>query len=65
MPSIAASIGGVRGYKFRLNPAARKIVLSMNETIIHEMPYSWEERSGGKYDFRLNRVILIKRLVYI
>ena len=52
MPSIAASIGGVRGYKFRLNPAARKIVLSMNETIIHEMPYSWQGEKWWKVRFQ-------------
>ena len=52
MPSIAASIGGVRGYKFRLNPAARKIVLSINETIIHEMPYSWQGEKWWKVRFQ-------------
>ena len=29
MPSIAASIGGIRGYCLRLSPAAKKIVLSI------------------------------------
>ena len=41
MPSVAASIGGVRGYKLRLNPAARNIVLSMDETVFKTMPFSW------------------------
>ncbi len=41
MPSVAASIGGVRGYKMRLNPAARNIVLSMDETVFKTMPFSW------------------------
>ena len=40
MPSVAASIGGVRGYKLRLNPA-RNIVLSMDETVFKTMPFSW------------------------
>ena len=41
MPSVAAGIGGVRGYRIRLNPAARKIILSMDETVFKEIPFSW------------------------
>jgi hypothetical protein len=42
MPSIAASIGGIRGYRLRLNPAARNIVLSIDETVLEELPFSWK-----------------------
>ena len=42
MPSIAASIGGVRGYRLRLNPAARNIVLSMHETVLKQLSFAWE-----------------------
>ena len=52
MPSIAASIGGVRGYKLRLNPAARNLVLSMDETVFKEVPFSWKGSSGGRFAFR-------------
>ena len=41
MPSVAAGIGGVRGLRLRLNPAARNLVLSMNETILEELPFTW------------------------
>ena len=41
MPSIAASIGGVRGIRLRLNPAARNLVLSLDENKLKEMPFSW------------------------
>jgi len=52
MPSIAASIGGVRGYKLRLNPAARNLVLSMDETVFKEMPFSWEGEQWWNVRFR-------------
>ena len=41
MPSIAAAIGGVRGYRLRLNPAAKNIVLSMDENVFKELPFHW------------------------
>lgn len=41
MPSVAAGIGGVRGLRLRLNPAARKLVLSMNDSILKELPFKW------------------------
>ena len=51
MPSIAASIGGVRGYKLRLNPAARNLVLSMDETVFKEVPFFLEWRQVVEYSF--------------
>jgi hypothetical protein len=42
MPSVAASIGGIRGYRLRLNPAARNVVLSLDETVLRELPFSWD-----------------------
>lgn len=41
MPSVAAAIGGVRGYRLRLNPAAKNIVLSMDEYVFKELPFQW------------------------
>ena len=38
MPSVAASIGGIRGYRLRLNPA-RNVVLSLDETVLRELPF--------------------------
>ena len=52
MPSIAASIGGVRGYKLRLNPAARNLVLSMDETVFKEVPFSWKGQQWWKVRFQ-------------
>ena len=52
MPSIAASIGGIRGYCLRLNPAAKKIVLSMDETILKESMFSWKGDQWWKIRFQ-------------
>ena len=41
MPSIAARIGGVRGFRFRLNPAARNLVLTFDDQTLKEIPFSW------------------------
>jgi hypothetical protein len=41
MPSIAAGIGGVRGLRLRLNPAARNLALSFDEQTLKEIPFSW------------------------
>ena len=41
MPSIAAGIGGVRGFRFRLNPAARNLVLTFDDQTLKEIPFSW------------------------
>lgn len=41
MPSVAASVGGVRGLRFRLNPAARNFTLSLDEVFLKEIPFTW------------------------
>lgn len=46
MPSVSAGIGGMRGYRMRLNPAIRKIVLSQDEVVLKEVAFSW---TGGKW----------------
>ncbi len=43
MPSIAAGIGGVRSLRLRLNPAARSLVISHDETILKQVPFVWKE----------------------
>ena len=53
MPSIAASIGGVRGYKLRLNPAARNLVLSKDETVFKEVPFSWKGEQWWRVRFQV------------
>ena len=41
MPSFAAGMGGVRGLRLRLNPASRNLVLSFDDQILKEIPFSW------------------------
>ena len=41
MPSVAAGIGGVRGLRLRLNPAARNLVLSFDDQSLKEIPFLW------------------------
>ena len=43
MPSIAAGIGGVRSLRLRLNPAARSLVISHDETILKQIPFVWKD----------------------
>ena len=43
MPSIAAGIGGVRSLRLRLNPAARSLVISHDETILKQVPFVWKD----------------------
>lgn len=43
MPSIAAGIGGVRALRLRLNPAARSLVISHDETILKQVPFVWKD----------------------
>ena len=52
MPSVAATIGGIRGYRLRLNPAARNVVLSLDETVLRELPFLGKETNGGRFAFK-------------
>ena len=52
MPSIAAGIGGVRGYRLRLNPASRNIVFSLDEEAIWQLPLSWQGDKWWSIRFR-------------
>ncbi len=52
MPSIAAGIGGIRGYRIRLNPAAKNIVLSLDEMVLKEIPFSWSGDQWWKLRFQ-------------
>lgn len=41
LPSIAAGIGGVRGLRLRLNPAAKKLILFYDDEVLKEIPFNW------------------------
>jgi hypothetical protein len=42
MPSIAASVGGVRGLRLRLNPAARTLIFTLDEIVLKQIPLEWK-----------------------
>ena len=53
MPSIAASVGGVRGLRLRLNPAARNLTFSLDETVLKEIPLDWKGKQWWRVRFRV------------
>lgn len=52
MPSFAAGLGGVNGYRIRLNPAARNVQLFRGETSLVTVPLQWESGSWTNLRFR-------------
>jgi len=42
MPSIAASVGGVRGLRLRLNPAARTLTFTLDEIVLKQTTLDWK-----------------------
>ena len=42
VPALAAGLGGVRSYRFRLNAATREILLFRQDVEIGKIPYQWE-----------------------
>lgn len=42
LPSLAAGLGGVRSYRFRLNAATKQIILTRQDVEIGKVTYQWE-----------------------
>ena len=51
-PSIAAGIGGMRGFRFRLNPAAKKILLHADDLLLGDLPFMWKPNEWWCIRFR-------------
>jgi hypothetical protein len=65
MPSIAAGIGGVRGYRLRLNPAAKDLILSYEDQNLRTLPFSWSGDQWWSVRFQvipkdLNKTTLVQ-----
>lgn len=52
-PAIAGGIGGMRGYRFRWNASARKILLFRDEILLVEKIISWESNTWWKIRFQV------------
>ncbi|MDG1326355.1 MAG: hypothetical protein P8P49_11360 [Opitutales bacterium] len=52
-PAIAAGIGGMRGYRFRWNASARKILLFRDEVLLVEKIISWESSTWWQIRFQV------------
>ena len=52
-PAIAAGIGGMRGYRFRWNASARKILLFRDEVLLLEKTISWKSSAWWQIRFQV------------
>jgi hypothetical protein len=52
MPAFAAGLGGVNGYRFRLNAAARNLQLIRGEETLVTVPYVWASGKWMNLSFR-------------
>ena len=52
-PAIAAAIGGMRGYRFRWNASARKILLFRDEVLLEEKLILWESSAWWQIRFQV------------
>ena len=52
MPAFAAGLGGVSGYRLRLNPATRNLQLILGEETVATAPFAWESGSWTHLRFR-------------
>lgn len=52
-PSIAASIGGIRGYRFRWNPATQNILIYNDEVLLTEKNFPWNGDQWWKIRFQV------------
>ena len=55
-PSFAAGLGGMRGYRVRVNPAARKVLLSHDGDPLSEVRFNW--KSGEWHHLRIQAIPL-------
>lgn len=55
-PSFAACLGGVRGFRVRLNPAYRKMILYYEDEHLEEVPFTWKSKKW--YNMRIQAVRL-------
>ena len=55
-PSFAAGLGGVRGFRVRVNPAAGKVVLFHDDEPLNEVRFNW--KSGEWYHLRIQAIPL-------
>ncbi|MBL62240.1 MAG: hypothetical protein CMI30_02420 [Opitutae bacterium] len=52
MPAFAAALGGVSGYRLRLNPATRNLQLILGEETVATAPFAWESGAWTHLRFR-------------
>lgn len=52
VPALAAGLGGVRSYRFRLNAATREILLFRQDIEIGKVPYQWESGAWTQVRFQ-------------
>lgn len=52
-PAIAAAIGGMRGYRFRWNASARKILLFRDGALLEENLIPWESSTWWQVRFQV------------
>jgi len=52
VPALAAGLGGVRSYRFRLNAATREILLFRQDVEIGKVAYQWESGAWTQVRFQ-------------
>ena len=52
LPALAAGLGGVRSYRFRLNAATKEILLFRHDLEIGKVAYQWESGAWHKVRFQ-------------
>ena len=52
MPALAAGLGGVRSYRFRLNAATKQIILTRQDVEIGKVAYQWESGAWCQVRFQ-------------
>ena len=52
LPALAAGLGGVRSYRFRLNAATREILLFRHDLEIGKVAYQWESGAWHRVRFQ-------------